>query len=426
MTGISYRDLDAEMSTTGGRTGPFLGGRRPIFDGNLEVSGYRLVATARSHVHLNHYGPAGDRFVMDGLDLDVPLTFSGKDVFVTASRDFIISGVAPELPPGEAVIELAATSADDDEMIDGCRRLTAAGYRLALDASPLLTDRHPLLDLCTYVKVDASSMPFPELKSAVKFYKSAGAKVIAYTVNTLKELKDLKLLGFDLFEGYLLSSPVVTQTESLTPNRLNCLRLIDMVCDPESSARDFEELVGTDAGLSLRILHVSGIGPTGGLRRPVRSVGEAVVLLGRDQMYSWLALVLMSDANQGPSEQLVIAMTRARMCFLLAVSKGELRPESAFTVGLLSGIGLLLGTELKDLVRKVSITKDLVEALIDHAGTLGAILSDVLHWELGADDLDLRTGTDPESAEAYYVEALGWAASLCAKLQPDYPHSLAS
>jgi EAL and modified HD-GYP domain-containing signal transduction protein len=190
-----------------------------------------------------------------------------------------------------------------------------------------------------------------------------------------------------------------------------------MVCDPESAASDFEELVRTDAGLSLRILHVSGIGPAGGLRRPVRSVSEAVVLLGRDQMYSWLALVLMADASQGPSEQLTIAMTRARMCALIAASVGESDRESAFTVGLLSGINLLLGTEPAELVKKLSITTELIDALLRHEGPLGAILGDVLRWELGAPGLVIQSGASPAQVEDHYLDALRWATGLCANLE---------
>lgn len=140
------------------------------------------------------------------------------------------------------------------------------------------------------------------------------------------------------------------------------------------------------------------------------------MLLGRDWIYRWLILMVVADANQGTPEQMTIAMTRARMCELLAgtVSPGE--RDSAFTVGLVSALDLLLGSPLGDVVSKLAITTDLKQALLARTGRLGAILSDVVDWELGTPGAGLRTAVDHLTAESCYLAALNWACSLEASL----------
>ena len=162
----------------------------------------------------------------------------------------------------------------------------------------------------------------------------------------------------------------------------------------------------------------SGAGAAWGFFRRISSVREAVVLLGERRIRALVMLILLSGGHEGSDEQLNIAMTRARMAELLALATEPRLAGSAFTVGLVSALDLLLRAPLSTIVESMSLGNDLEEALLWHTGVLGDVLADVLAWELGADGFDLRSGPNPAEVEQCYFEALAWAGGVCGVLEP--------
>ena len=59
------------------------------------------------------------------------------------------------------------------------------------------------------------------------------------------------------------------------------------------------------------------------LRSEIESIEHGVMLLGRRKLCSWASMLAMSTLNDRPSEILRTAMTRAKMCELLAEKLGE-------------------------------------------------------------------------------------------------------
>lgn len=394
-------------------------GRRPIFTADLEVTGYHIEFVDPPHEGISVPADraalerAGGPFGFDALARD-------RELFITVDADILASGSLP-LPSDRTVVEIPSHLVGDAATLDACRHLIDQGYRIACGPLDDLPSAAPLLELASFVKVQCAPpevAAFGATISALEEHlidlaQSPGNfTVIAQGVSARSQMKAPGRTSFDLFEGHLLSTPVTVVTEALNSNRITCMRLVEKLGDPESSTTELERIVETDAGLSYRLLHVSGLGSAGGLRRPVKSIREAVVLYGRQRLYAWLILMLVADARGGAPEQLTIAMTRARHAELLARTACPAQADSAFTVGMLSAMDLLLGLPMTEIVRRVAVTDDLVAALLERSGPLGAVLADVCAWETGS--CRLSTGAPHEEVEASYIEALAWAGDLCA------------
>ena len=126
--------------------------------------------------------------------------------------------------------------------------------------------------------------------------------------------------------------------------------------------------------------------------------------------------MVLAGTHEGSDEQFGIAMTRARMAELMA---GALEPrlaDPAFTVGLVSALDLLLQAPLSTIVQKLSLSAELEDALLGRDGLLGAVLTDVLAWEVGGGDLQLRSGLFATEVESDYLQALAWATQICGLL----------
>ena len=129
-----------------------------------------------------------------------------------------------------------------------------------------------------------------------------------------------------------------------------------------------------------------------------------------------MTLMLLDGAGDGSNERLTIAMTRARTAELMAEPRGPSKADSAYTVGLVSALDLLLHASLAHIVEGLSLSSELEDALLGHTGALGAVLADVLAWEVGGESFHGCSGTRPAELERCYVQALAWANEVCGVL----------
>jgi EAL and modified HD-GYP domain-containing signal transduction protein len=395
----------------------FIVGRQPIFDQKLDVVAYKLVVAALESIG------GGRRLMTDGASLaggvgiDLGHYFDNSPVYVPLSPAAITGAGSAEWASERTIVEVRASECNTSDAIDACRALVGSGRSLCVDAGMAYEVPDAVLELASSVKFDIGFGSRDRLRQAVRDLSDRGLAVVAKGVDSMHRVEVLADLGFEVFEGTVMSQPIARINEALTPSRLTCLQLIEAINDPKTSAKDIERLVEREPGLSYRILHVSGVGSSGGLRRTVDSISQAVVLMGRDSMYNWLILMLMSDASRGTPEQLTIAMTRARMCRLMASTVAPALVDSAYTVGLVAAMDLLLGTTLSQIIDNLAVTKEIADAVVNHTGVLGDILDDVMVWETAKfDSAELRCGVDLPTAEQHYLEALEWAVQLASHL----------
>jgi c-di-GMP-related signal transduction protein len=396
----------------------FVVGRQPIFDAQLRVHGYELLFRDLSTTRPSGETMTADVLVHAGCDMGLPSLVGDKLAFVNTTRSYLVGDLEIPFPPRQTVIDILEDVPRDAEVIAGCRRLAQNGYTLAADGRSVRQDEvDPLLELVSMIKVDVFGLSADELPEAVRYCSAYGVKLIAKRVEQQEQLNVCRKLGFDLFQGYLLSRPELVEGQALTPSRLTCLRILEKLYDPQTSAEDVEDIVKTDASMSYRFLRLAGTGAARGLRRRLSSVREGVVLIGQRRLRAWVSLMLLADAQEGSEELLNIALTRARMAELMAQKIDPRLSEPAFTVGMLSALDLLLGLPLSEVVGSLSLSSELEDALLGGTGPLGGIVGDVQAWEVG-DAVNLRSGLGEVTMAKAYTDGLAWAIEVSGALEP--------
>jgi c-di-GMP-related signal transduction protein len=397
--------------------GQFLVGRQPIFDSRLEVHGFELLFRTAGPCLPDGDAMTADVLLHAGLDVGLDRLVGTKTAFVNAGRPYLVGEREIPLPSEQVVIEVLETVEPDEEVLAGCRRLRDQGFTLALDDYPGRYGDDALLELAAIVKLDVLANDPTELAELVDRCSAHGARLVAEKVETVEQLERCQALGFDLFQGYLLSRPALVSGRALPAGRLNCLRLVQRLCDPDVTVGEVGRIIETDPGLSVRFLRAAGAGASNGMRRSVRSIGEGAVLLGQRRIRSWAMLMLLSDAGTAVPDQLPLAMTRARLCELIAGAMDPQLADSAFTVGLLSSLELLLSAPLAMILENLALplADELVDALLDRQGRLGLILADAVDWETGQ-PVTLASGLSGAVMMEMCMEAASWADRLCAPL----------
>ena len=354
-----------------------------------------------------------------GLGLDV-LT-EGQTAFINLSEDMILEGAVELLDPQQVVIELLETVNPTGPVIDACRRLTEKGYRLALDDFVYDEAFEPLLELAEIVKVDLiQSNGDGDVEHILERLRPFGVKLLAEKVEN-KEVHDRCVAhGFQFFQGFHYFHPETFTKKDLSSQTVAIIRLMNLLQDPIVPDLAIEEGFKADPGLTYKLLRIVNSASLGG--RGVDSIPYAMRLLGREPLYRWLCLLLMTDVAKGgemQTEMVKAALVRGHMCETVSEVVRSPRnrdvpdASSMFLVGLFSDMEMLLGVPVGEILEDINVTDTVRAAILEREGSGGTILAAVdayvdADWEREESDIG-SLGADPKTLNDIYVDSVTWA-----------------
>ncbi|NIC42319.1 EAL and HDOD domain-containing protein [Aquabacterium sp. A08] len=210
------------------------------------------------------------------------------------------------------------------------------------------------------------------------------------------------------------AKPNVAQAAS----RQRALQLLQMVTD-DADTHALEDVFRHDAALSYQLLRLVNSVAVGS-RREITSFGQAILMLGRQQLKRWLNLLLFAARDDDERSAMLMAHVslRARGMELLAQATGLDRSaqDQAFMTGMFSMLGVLFGTPLVEMLRTIRVPDALHAALVDRQGELGPLLT---AWEaVERHDADATAhalapwGVGPDAFNTLLLQACGWMLHL--------------
>lgn len=236
----------------------------------------------------------------------------------------------------------------------------------------------------------------------------------ATNVNERDEYSFCKQHDLDLLQGQFYTLPAANDNKKISPSVQILMELLVKLQDPEVEAKELANIISLDISLSYKLLRLIN-SAFFGLRREVDTLQQALVMLGHSKIKTWASLLSLSGIDDKPKELRVVAMTRAKMCELLAkYYKGQ--PDTFFAVGLFSTLDALMDKSLPSLLNNLPFSAEVKQALQDLSGPAGRALNDVLNYEKG-DWVALNASPLPiEVIARAYLDAINWAKELNTQL----------
>lgn len=387
--------------------------RQPIFDKKLDTYAYELLYRGYRHQQLdiNSCSSFGDQatgevishtFMEFGLERVI-----GKHIaFLNMTRNFLISDDLLPFSPDRVVLEILENIVVDDEIITAVENLVAQGYKIALDDFIFNESLWPLIKLAHIIKIDILALSEDQLREHVDLLKQEDVKLLAEKVETQEQYELCKQLGFEYFQGYFFSRPALIKDAPLPGNTLHILRIITDLQDPEISFEDIEQLISQDVSLSFKLLKLLNSASLG-LSHKIDSIKEGLVILGLKTIKSWTTLLVLSNAELSTPELMTLAMTRAKMCELIA-TKFNCDENTGFMAGLFSNLDAIMLHPMSELLEALPLATPIKEALIEHTGDIGHLLRTVRLYEQGLwDDITDAPLSNDQLAEAS-ISATEW------------------
>jgi EAL and modified HD-GYP domain-containing signal transduction protein len=393
--------------------------RQPIFNREQQIFGYELLFRDGVDNFFKAEDPeAAARSTLDSsLLVGLDVLCDGQRAFINCTRDLLLKDCMTLLPSGQAVVEVLETVEPDDLVIAACERLKVAGYTIALDDFVANDPRQALIPLADILKVDFARTTLAERAAILKEHSRSHCRVLAEKVETREEFLKAKEMGFVYFQGFYLRHPEILKAREIPQNRLNYLRLLEMVSREEMVLRELEDLIKREASVLYRLLRYLN-SPAFGFATTIRSVRHALAILGEREVRRWIRLVALVSAGMQKSSDLVLcALVRARFCELLSPRIGNTESD-LFLLGLLSMMDAILEVPMAQVVEHVPLDAETKSVLLGGTGRLRPVYQLMLAQESGDWEqaknfaVHLRV-EEPEVAEIWW-QAMQWARQVAA------------
>lgn len=398
-------------------------GRQPILDGASQIVGYEM--KVRDHSLLpDTPGSEAQRQMRDEMlaisviDLDFQQALGSKLTFISVAPSMLNHPVLDQLPKHNVVVGICLPDTVDDALLARCRALVAQGIPLAIDDFIYRSDYDSFLKICAYVKLDTARYDALSLgQHMAEIQGKAAPLLIACNVETQDAFEAYRQLSFSLFQGYYFTHLQPAAPHRLDSDRLRVIELLNLVMNRAELA-ELEEKVKLDPGLSYKLLNFIN-SPANGLQQKIRSIGHVLTLLGYDQLYRWLTLLLFTSGNiDGRSRALLkSAVVRAR--FTETLGKDRFKPAEQgglFIVGIFSLLDALLNVPMEQALARLNLPQAVVDALVRHSGVYAPYLQLALACENFDQDTIARCaaacGLDADTVNVTHVNALIWGEGL--------------
>ena len=240
------------------------------------------------------------------------------------------------------------------------------------------------------------------------------SKLIASGVENSDDFNLCFQCGFDYFTGPFASNRKNWQPEKSDINRLRVFEILNMI----RAGEEFDAIAGTlrtEPVLTFKLLRYIN-SPSVGLQQKIIDIGQALVVLGRENFHRWLSLMLFDFKKLGYHERVLSeqVLVRARFMEMLA-GRGNVpaEPDQLFMTGLFSMLDLIMNQPLDEVLEQVSLPEPVSEALQGKQGYLRNTLKMAIALESGNTEEMVATATEcglnAQEVSGTMVEALSWA-----------------
>jgi len=399
--------------------------RQPILDNEHRIVGYELKRRDAGSASLPGSIPgaattqqAEDEWLLaSAIDLAFQCALGDKLTFLSVAADTLHSPLMEQLPKDKVVVAIHPERSPP-ALIARVEKLAHDGLQLALDDP---AEHQELAGYCRYVRFDTTRYDAMSLAAQVVRSLDSGSgkkpRLIATQVDTPEVYEACRKLSFNLFQGYYYTHPLATTANRMDSSSMRVMELLNLVKN-RAEFPQLEKVFKLDPALSYRLLRYMN-SPAIGLRRTIESIGHALILLGHDQIYRWLTLLLFTGGEVSPRSQSLLRNALVRARFTESLGRDKLKTgehEGLFIVGIFSLLDGLLNVPMEKALAGLHLPQPVFDALLKRNG----LYAPYLKLAIACEHFDQATiaasaaeiGLDADTVNLAHVNALIWSEGI--------------
>ena len=306
-----------------------------------------------------------------------------RKAFVKVDEKFLMSDMIFSVPKEFFVFSLLDSIVMHARHMQRIAQLYKDGFELCLNDTEFSFRNfkrfEPILKCFSYVKMNITEYPtYIEAKKLITLLKENKIKVIGTRIEEIVQRDKSITLGCEFFQGYYFAKPKIVENKKFEPNQFAVMKLYRLLMqdeDIEVIAEEFEK----NHGIMIQLLRFinSSIFP---FRNRISSIQHLMVLVGRKPLAQWLMLMIYSKSvsktnDFAPLTLLIRSRTELMESILKAIrpNVSEELVSEAYFVGVLSLIDTIFEMPLPTVLKHLSVSEEIEDAILNDFGILGEI-----------------------------------------------------
>ena len=389
-------------------------GRQPVLDNDMKVFAYEIEFKQKIKVNADTVADTSQLIEKIEEDVGFQAVVGEQNAILNFPIELTHPDHFPSFIHSNVIVQIPNNVIKNLEVLRNLREAKSQGMGIVLDNYIGDESSQKLANICDYVKVNVAEHSEVKLKEIVQDLHAMDLYVIANQVETEEMFHYLVKLGFDYFQGYFFTNPLMINGTKLSGNKLTLLHLIAKVNSPDTKFAELSEIISQDVALSHKLL-VAINNPASLLPTRVDSIAEALKYMGLKRLKFWVNMLLLSGMDNAPQELIITSLMRAKFCEMIADSSGRnAQRDTYFLIGLFSNLGAFFRVPIEEVVAEMPLTQEVEQALIYRVGELGKTLRLLEYLEQASDmlmslEID-NVGVDEVSH--HFMAASAWAQTV--------------
>ena len=350
-------------------------GRQPIFNLHEQVAAYELLyrnKEGNSFPRTDADAATVDVLVNSFMNIGIDEVSKGHPCFVNFTYNVLMGPIIDYLEPSNIVIEVLEDVPITEELVERLRELKAKGFEIALDDF-ILDESVEIYDelfaYVDYIKVDflfSTLLERMEIESKVKG-NFPHIRLLAEKVETRNQFEVARQSGYSLFQGYFFEKPQLIRATDIPANTMQYFQILSLLRDEEPNIGKLAENIERDISVTYKLLQLINKS-TSRTKFKIRSIKQAIVMLGLTELRKWLYLLAMREINSRNksdvfNELMRTSLFRAKVCEKLARLNYRSNFSEYFLIGLFSLIDSLLRRPLPMILHQLPFSEEIAATI---------------------------------------------------------------
>jgi EAL and modified HD-GYP domain-containing signal transduction protein len=295
--------------------------------------------------------------------------------------------------------------------------IRAAGAGVAVTETGIADDRRLIFDCADFLLIDFSAYPLAGFERALTVLKTDFPKLqlVVENVGGWPERRLCVSFGVAYCLGpFTTAADEDQQSGEISQSRIVLIEMLNLL-RRDADLADIVAVAKRDPGVAVKVVAMAN-SPIVALDNPVGGIDQAIMMLGREQLYRWLSLAMFRAGANSPRDEVLLELALARGRFLELVGQekyGKRECDELFLVGLLSLLDSLLGVPMAKVVERLHLSAEMKDVLLNSAGPIGRYLMLAIAVEKGGVEqicrLAQQTVISIEGIEKASAAAREWA-----------------
>lgn len=342
-----------------------------------------------------------------------------KKAFINFTKKLLIKEIPTIFDKEIIIVEVLENIEVTEKLIKVCKRLKTLGYIIALDDFVFDKSYLPLISFIDIIKVDFLHSNKSQRAEIEKIASEYNITLLAEKIETREEFVRAQKLGYSYFQGYFFKKPEIVEENEIPIYPNNYLKALEELNKEIPNIDKVAEIVKRDMSLSYKLLKLINSAAFG-LRCEIKSIKQALVILGIEEMKMWINLIVIKKISEDePKEIMRTSLIRAKTAEKLGMQlskKVDINKSELFMMGLFSLLDTLMHRNLNTLMQELPISTKVKDAIVGKKGLYRDILQLIISYEEGRWNMvDLyckKLGLEKEFITTSFISSIEWSEKI--------------